>query len=98
MQSPWPVSTAHGDSGAPKSHKFHGVVAYDAREDMLRSWVPEHQNVVGVDEQMPERTLIVIRLEECAVPVDAVEMHVTLCWWNVDQTSLTKKINTQRSR
>ena len=44
-----------------------------------------------VDGQMPERTLLVIRLEECAVPVDAVETHETLCWWNIDQTSLTKK-------
>ena len=48
-------------------------------------------NAVEVDEQMPERTLLVIRLEKCAVPVDAVETHETLCWWNVDQTSLTKK-------
>src|SRR6266852_219197 len=38
-----------------------------------------------VDEQMPARMLLVIRLEEYAVPVSAVETHETPCWWNVDQ-------------
>jgi hypothetical protein len=47
-------------------------------------------NAVEVDEQIPERTLLVIRLEECAVPVDAVETHESLCQWNINQTSLTK--------
>ena len=50
-------------------------------------------DAVEVDEQMPERTLLIIRLEECAAPVDAVETQETLCWWNVDQTSL-KRIST----
>jgi hypothetical protein len=27
-------------------------------------------------------------LEECAIPVDAVETHETLCWWNIDESSL----------
>jgi len=48
-------------------------------------------NAVEVDEQMPERTLLVIRFEECAIPVYAVETHETLCWWNVDQASLKKR-------
>ncbi len=48
-------------------------------------------NAVEVDEEMPERTLLIIRLEECTVPVDAVETHETLSWWNIDQTSLTKE-------
>jgi hypothetical protein len=30
-------------------------------------------NLIEVDEQMPEQTLLVIRLEECVVPVDVVE-------------------------
>ena len=29
-----------------------------------------------------------MRLEECAIPVDAVETHETLCWWNIDELSL----------
>lgn len=52
-------------------------------------------DTVEVDEQMPERPLLVIRLEESAVPVDTVETHETLCWWDVDQTSLKKNINTK---
>jgi len=36
---------------------------------------------------------LVIRLGECAVPVDAVETHKTQWWWNVDQTSLIYKHN-----
>jgi hypothetical protein len=51
-------------------------------------------NAIELDEQMPERTLLVIRLEECVVPVDVVETHAPLCRdcrWNVDQTSLTKR-------
>jgi hypothetical protein len=47
-------------------------------------------NSVEVDEQMPERPLLIIRLEKRAIPVDAVETHKTLCWWNIDKTSLTK--------
>jgi hypothetical protein len=39
---------------------------------------------------MPERTLLVIRFEECAVPVYVVETDETLCWWNIDQASLKK--------
>jgi hypothetical protein len=50
-------------------------------------------NVVEVDEQMPKQTLLTIRPKECAVPVDGVEMHEMLCWWNVDQMGL-KKIST----
>jgi hypothetical protein len=46
-------------------------------------------NAVEVDEQIPERTLLVICLEECEVPVDVVEMHEWQCRWYVDQTSLT---------
>jgi hypothetical protein len=45
---------------------------------------------VEVYKQMPERMLLIIRLEGRVVPVDAVETHETLCWWNVDQTSLTE--------
>jgi hypothetical protein len=48
--------------------------------------------MVEVDKQMPKRMLLIIRLEEHAVPADAVETHETLCWWNVDQTSLTKRL------
>jgi hypothetical protein len=29
-----------------------------------------------------------MHLEECAIPVDAVETHETLCWWNIDELSL----------
>ena len=29
---------------------------------------------------MPERMLLIIHLEECAVPVDAIETHETKCW------------------
>ena len=36
-------------------------------------------NAVDVDEQMRERTLLVIRLEECVVLVDVVETHEMLC-------------------
>ncbi len=50
-------------------------------------------NVVEVDKQMPKRMLLVIHLEECVVLVIGVKTHETLCWWNVDQTSLTEKIN-----
>ena len=48
-------------------------------------------NAVEVDEQMPERTILVIRLEECEVPVDVVEMHESQCCWHVDQTGLTNQ-------
>jgi hypothetical protein len=48
-------------------------------------------DTVEVDEQMSERPLLVIRLEECAILVDAVKTHETLCWWNIDETSLTKR-------
>jgi len=44
-------------------------------------------NVVEVD---PNKTLLVMCLEECVV-VDVVKKHDHLCWWNVDQTSLTKR-------
>ena len=47
-------------------------------------------NSVEVDEQMPERPFPIIHLEECAIPVDMVETHITLCWWNIDKASLTK--------
>jgi hypothetical protein len=36
-------------------------------------------NAVEVDEQMLEQTLLVVHVEECAVPVDAVKTHETLC-------------------
>ena len=47
-------------------------------------------NSVEVDEQMQKCPFLVIRLEECAIPVDTVETHKTPCWWNIDKTSLTK--------
>ena len=50
----------------------------------------EDPNSVEVDEQMPERLFLIILLEECAIPVDTVETHKTLCWWNIDKMSLTK--------
>jgi hypothetical protein len=36
-------------------------------------------DAVEVDDQMPERMLLVMCLEECAVPVDAVETNETPC-------------------
>ena len=32
-------------------------------------------DAVKVDKQLPKRALLVIRLEECTIPVDAVETH-----------------------
>ena len=50
-------------------------------------------NAVEDDGQMSERML----LEERAVLVDAVETNGTLCRRNVDKTTLTRKVNTNRS-
>jgi hypothetical protein len=47
---------------------------------------------------MPERMLLVIRFEECTVPVYVVETDEMLCWWNIDQASLKKNINANWSR
>jgi hypothetical protein len=48
-------------------------------------------DTVEVDEQMSERPLLVICLGNRAIPVDAVETHETLCCWNIDEPSLTKR-------
>jgi hypothetical protein len=42
-------------------------------------YAAQNQNAVEVDEQMPERTLLVVRLEERAGPVDAVEKRMKRC-------------------
>jgi hypothetical protein len=50
-------------------------------------------DTVGVDELMSEQPLLVIRLGDRVIPVDVVERletHETLCWWNIDEPSLTK--------
>ena len=41
-------------------------------------------DTVEVDEQMSKRPLLVIRLEKCSIPIDAVKTHEPLCWWEID--------------
>ena len=36
------------------------------------------------------RPFLIILLEECTIPVDMVDTYKTLCWWNINKTSLTK--------
>ena len=48
-------------------------------------------NAVEVDKQMSERACLISSLEECAILVDAVKTHETLCWRNIYKMSLVKR-------
>ena len=62
---------------------------------VVRSVEPEERDVndpdtVEVHQEVGRGTLLEVCLEEDAVPIDPVELHEPLRWWQVDQARLEK--------
>ncbi len=48
-------------------------------------------DTIKVDQQVEERPFLKIGLEESSTPVDLVELHEPLSWWDINETGLGKK-------